>query len=89
MSDRRCVDAVVEMLEAPTLWAVAASSPAVRQSLQGLLSQINEEIEMLAPLLDQQDAGGRDELAAVVAGRREIVDRLRTLLVACGGQATA
>jgi cytochrome c556 len=85
MSDRSCVDAVVEMLDAPDLWTVAASSPAVRMSLQGLLRQVNDEIEMLAPFLDQQEPFDREQLAAVVAGRREIVERLRTLLIACGG----
>jgi hypothetical protein len=85
MSDRSCVNAVVELLDSPELWAVAASSPAVRMSLQGLLNQVHNEIEMLAPILDNEGAFDRDQLAAVIDGRRVIVERLRMVLVACGG----
>jgi len=79
-----CIDAVVEMLESPELWSVAAASPAVRVSLQGLLNQVHDEIGMLTPLLKQEGEFDREQLAAVIAGRRAIVERLRTVLVACG-----
>jgi hypothetical protein len=84
VSDRNCIDAVVEMLESPALWSVAASSPAVRASLQDLLSQVHDEIQMLTPLLDHEGAFDKEQLAEVIAGRRAIVEHLRTVLVACG-----
>ncbi len=84
MTDHHCIDAVVEMLESPELWSVAASSPAVRFSLKCLLNQVHDEIDMLAPLLDQGGEFDREALVAVIAGRQAIVERLRTVLIACG-----
>lgn len=85
MSEHSCIGAVVEMLESPELWSVAAASPAVRVSLQGLLNQVHDEIEMLSPFLDHDGEFDKEQLAVVIAGRRAIVERLRTVLVACGG----
>lgn len=84
MSEHSCVHAVVEMLDTPELRAAAESSPAVRMSLQGLFNQVNDEIAMLTPILDQRDTLNREQLAAVIEGRRVIVERLRALLFACG-----
>jgi hypothetical protein len=81
VSDYSCV---AELLNAPELKSVVASSPAVRESLQGLLNQVHDEIAMLEPLLDRQDSCDRERLAAAIAGRRTIVERLTTLLVGCG-----
>lgn len=85
MSERSCIGEVVEMLESPELWSVAASSPAVRVSLQSFLNQVHDEIAMLTPILDHEGEFDKGHIAAVIAGRRAIVERLRTVLVACGG----
>ncbi|WP_313913567.1 hypothetical protein [Tahibacter sp.] len=85
MSERSCIGAVVEMLESPELWSAAASSPAVRVSLQGFLNQVHDEITMLTPILDHEGAFDKVHIAALITGRRAIIERLRTVLVACGG----
>jgi len=84
MAVRGSIDAVLDLLETSELWTIAASSCAVRQALRGLLTQVSEELAMLAPLLEQATAADRDRLAVGVEGRRAIVERLRILLIACG-----
>ncbi|WP_257387339.1 hypothetical protein [Tahibacter caeni] len=89
MAVRSSIDAVIDLLETPELWSVAASSGAVRRVLRGLLTQVNEEIAMLEPLLVQPQLADRERLAEGVDGRRAIVERLQTLLVACGERSGA
>ena len=89
MTVRTSIGAVIDLLETPELWSIAASSSAVRQALHGMLVQVNEEIAMLAPLLEQPHIADRERLVSGVDGRRAIVERLQTLLIACGGSVDA
>lgn len=83
MPDRTTVGGVVELLAAPELLVAAASSPAVRTTLQVLLNQVNDEIATLLPLLGQPEAAERDRLTEGLHGRERIAARLREILASC------
>ena len=80
MSNHSPVDDVVQLLASPELECVAASSPAVRATLQSLLDQVDEEIATLAPLVELHEAAERERLWAGLRGRQEIAARLREML---------
>lgn len=80
MSDQSAVDAVLTFLESSDLAAEAASSPAVRSTLQGLLDQVLDEIAMLSPVLAQDEVAERDRILHSIEMREQIVARVRAVL---------
>jgi hypothetical protein len=80
MTEHSAVEGVVELLSAPDLLSQAASSPAVRTSLQGMLDQVTEEIAMLTLLLPPVAAADSRTLGQSLRGRQMIAARLRDIL---------
>lgn len=80
MTEHTAVDDVVALLSAPDMLTLAASSPAVRASLQGMLNQVLEEIAVLTSLQPPAATAESRTLGRSVRGRHVIVVLLQEIL---------
>lgn len=80
MSDHSATDCIAELLATPVFEEAAAPSPTLRESLLGLLRQIEGEIARLSPLVEHACSPDRARLAATVQRRQALVLRLRHVL---------
>lgn len=80
MAEYSAVEDVVELLSAPDLLSQAATSPAVRTSLRGMLDQVTEEIATLSLLVPPAATADSRTLGQSLRGRQMIAARLRDIL---------
>ena len=80
MTEHSAVDDVVELLSGPDLLSLAATSPAVRASLRGMLDQVMQEIDVLTSLPAPATVIEGQSLGQCVRGREVIAALLREIL---------
>lgn len=80
MTEHSAVDDVVELLSGPEVLSLAATSPAVRASLRGMLDQVMQEIDVLASLPPPATPIDSQTREHCVRGREVIAALLREIL---------